>query len=70
MRNLQEVLLQKEMALARVRQEVEALRFVAPLLLERDDQFTSPQEQSWSTALPRNRWPLEVEDRPQIAPGL
>jgi len=39
MKNVYEVLRQKEMDLTRVRQEVEALRYVAPLLSEqREDQ--------------------------------
>jgi hypothetical protein len=58
MRNLHEVLRQKEMDLARVRQEVEALRSVAPLLFEGDDRFRHELLQS---EVP-NRWPLEVED--------
>ena len=48
MRNLLEVLREKETDLARVRQEVEALRFVAPLLFDRNDQFRSPPELPWS----------------------
>jgi hypothetical protein len=68
MRNLNEVLRQKERELARVRQEVEALRFVAPLLFEREDQFADPRDLAWPATLPKNRWPLEVEDLPQISP--
>jgi hypothetical protein len=69
MRNPHEVLRQKEMDLARVRQEVEVLRFVATLLSDRSDQFRDPPGLLWPAALPRNRWPLEVEDRPQVPPG-
>ena len=47
MRNLLDVLREKESDLVRVRQEVEALRFVAPLLFERDDQFRDPSEVLW-----------------------
>jgi hypothetical protein len=67
MRNLLEVLREKETDLARVRQEVEALRFVAPLLFERPDQFSSPPELSWAEAPQKNRWPLEL-DAPQLSP--
>jgi hypothetical protein len=70
MRNPHEVLRQKEMDLARVRQEVEALRSVAPLLFESDDQFRDPPELLWTGAPPKNRWPLEVEELPQVSPGL
>jgi hypothetical protein len=69
MRNLQEVLRQKEMDLARVRQEIEALRFVAPLLFEREDQFTASAELSWSETPPENRWPLEVDQASSLSPG-
>jgi hypothetical protein len=44
MKNVYEVLRQKEMDLTRVRQEVEALRYVAPLLSEqREDQPQTPE---------------------------
>ncbi|MFZ0287344.1 MAG: hypothetical protein WAL32_19115 [Terriglobales bacterium] len=61
MRSLAEVLREKETDLARVRQEVEALRFVAPLLLETDDQFRHSLELSASEISAKNRWPLEVD---------
>ena len=64
MRNLHQVLQEKETDLARVRQEVEALRFVAPLLFESDDQSAV-----WS-GTPKNRWPLEVEELLQASPRL
>ncbi len=70
MRSLLEVLRQKEIDLARVRQEVEALRFVAPLLLEGDDQFRDRLEVLWPETPPKNRWPLEVDELPRISPGL
>jgi hypothetical protein len=69
MRDLHEVLRQKEMDLARVRQEVEALRYVAPLLFEAEDQPGSPDERSWSAA-PKNRWPLELEQVPRVSSGF
>lgn len=68
MRNLIEVLREKETDLARVRQEVEALRFVAPLLFDRDEQFRSQPELSWAETPPKNRWPLEVDGPAQLSP--
>lgn len=68
MRNVHEVLQQKEMELARVRQEVEALRFVAPLLIGSSDQSSDPSE-LWPVTSPKNRWPLELEDMPQASAG-
>jgi hypothetical protein len=70
MRSLLEVLREKEMDLARVRQEVDVLRFVAPLLFERDDQFMDPGEVLRPEPPPRNRWPLEIDELPQGSPGL
>jgi hypothetical protein len=70
MRSPHEVLRQKEMDLARVRQEVEALRFVAPLLFERDDQLIGPPDPLWPDAPPQNRWPLEIEELPRASPGV
>jgi len=69
MRNPNEVLRQKEMDLVRLRQEVEVLRFVASLLSDQNDQFRDPPGLLRPSALPRNRWPLELEDRPQVPPG-
>jgi hypothetical protein len=70
MKSLLEVLRQKEIDLARVRQEVEALRFVAPLLLEGDDQFRDRLEVLCPETPPKNRWPLEVDELPRISPSL
>jgi hypothetical protein len=70
MKNLLEVLQEKETDLARVRQEVEALRFVAPLLFEMDDPFSDPREALWLEPPTQNRWPLEVDEPPQISSGL
>ncbi|MGH9501026.1 MAG: hypothetical protein ACRD3L_17945 [Terriglobales bacterium] len=68
MRNLIEVLREKETALARVRQEVEALRYVAPLLFEQNDEFRSRPELAWPEAAPQNRWPLEVDVPGRLSP--
>jgi hypothetical protein len=70
MRNLHEVLRQKEMDLARVRQEIEALRFVAPLLFESDDQFRDPPELAWPEAPPKNRWPLDLDEATRLSQGI
>jgi len=69
MRNLHEVLRQKEMDLVRVRQEVEALRCVAPLLFDRGEQFPHPPELFTPETMPKNRWPLEVDGPPGLSPG-
>ncbi len=62
MRDLYEVLRQKERDLARVRHEVEALRFVAPMLADRNDQSPSRLEAVGMAAASSNRWPLKVQD--------
>lgn len=58
MKNVYEVLRQKESALARVRGEIEALRYVIPLLAEPDlpplAAVDLPQVRQ------RNKWPLRV----------
>jgi len=61
MKNIYEVLRDKETMLARLRTEVEALRFVAPLLVERsDEQVTSQPDLAWAPGMERNKWPLTV----------
>ena len=65
MRNVYEVLREKEMDLARLRTEVDALRFVAPLLADRSgepaDSATERQPAlAWTPTLERNRWPLKT----------
>jgi hypothetical protein len=62
MKNIYEVLREKEMDLARLRTEVDALRFVVPLLTDRgEDQSVRQPGLSWA-ALRRNKWPLKVGD--------
>jgi hypothetical protein len=70
MRNLLEVLREKETDLARVRQEVEALRFVAPLLFDQGDPFGAPPDLSWSEASPKNRWPLQLDEPAALSAEL
>jgi len=65
MRNVYEVLRTKELDLQRVRNEVEALRLIAPLLAERDEQPKGEAEFSWSAPPQKNKWPLKVDDAPQ-----
>jgi hypothetical protein len=61
MKNIYEVLREKEMDLTRLRIEVEALRFVAPLLAERNDEQGA--DLVWAATVPeRNKWPLNVSN--------
>jgi len=69
MKDVQEILRQKENDLVRVRQEVEALRCVAPLLMERDDRSGPHSEALWPEPKPTNRWPLKLEDAPRTPPA-
>jgi len=67
MKNVYEVLREKEMDLARLRTEVDALRFVAPLLSDRSSEPTEVEhiprpDLAWTPALERNKWPLQVGD--------
>lgn len=63
MKDIYEVLREKEMTLARLRTEVEALRLVAPLLADpkhgpNGDPVESRPDLAWAPTLERNRWPL------------
>jgi hypothetical protein len=64
MKNVYEVLREKEMRLARLRTEVDALRIVVPLLADHaeagDDRAANPPDLLWTPALDRNKWPLKV----------
>jgi hypothetical protein len=67
MKNVYEVLREKEMDLARLRTEVDALRFVAPLLSDRSSESAEVEhiprpDLAWTPALERNKWPLQVSD--------
>ena len=59
MKDIYQVLREKEQAVARLRQEVEALRFCAPMLAEAGEAIHSPSPGS----SPANRWPADVEAR-------
>jgi hypothetical protein len=64
MKNVYEVLREKEMRLARLRTEVDALRIVVPLLADHaevsDDRAANQPDLLWTPALDRNKWPLKV----------
>jgi hypothetical protein len=66
-KDIYQVLREKEQALARVRQEVEALRFCAPMLTEANEAtpvaITAP-----GNLAPTNRWPADVEASPSSSP--
>jgi hypothetical protein len=67
MKNVYEVLREKEMDLARLRTEVDALRFVAPLLSDRSSEPTDVDhvprpDPGWTPGLERNKWPLQIGD--------
>ena len=67
MKNIYEVLREKEMHLVRLRTEVEALRFVAPLLSEPSSESSEVDragrlDDLWAPPLPKNKWPLKVGD--------
>jgi len=60
-KDIYQVLREKELAVARLRQEVEALRFCAPMLAEASEAAQSPSAAPGST--PATRWPAEIEAR-------
>jgi hypothetical protein len=64
MKNIYEVLREKEMSLARLRTEVKALRFVVPLLADRSDEQNMQEAELLLTATvpERNKWPLNVRN--------
>ena len=59
MRDPKQVLYEKEMDLARLRHQVEALRVVAPMLGEETDSLSARSDVRQEPAQ-RNRWPLDV----------
>ena len=59
MKDIYQILREKEQAIARVRREVEALRFCAPMLSEAGELSLNPP--AGQTA---NRRPAETETRP------
>jgi len=55
MRDIYQILREKEQAILRVRKELEALRFCLPLLAEGEEGA------GVSPAVPTNHWPAEAE---------
>jgi hypothetical protein len=65
MKDINEMLREKEMDLARLRAEVAALRFVAPLLADQGGELSENKgeyrsDPEWSPPLKRNKWPLKA----------
>jgi hypothetical protein len=64
MKNVYEVLREKEMHLARLRTEVDALRVVVPLLVDHvevgNDRAVDQPDLLWTPAMQKNKWPLKV----------
>ena len=64
MKNVYEVLREKEMHLARLRTEVDALRVVVPLLADHvevgDGRVVDQPDLLWTPSLQKNKWPLKV----------
>jgi len=60
MKNIYDVLRQKESDLIRVRGEIEALRFAIPLLAETDQSAGLATEIPVARLNQRNKWPLQV----------
>ena len=60
MRDIYQILREKEQAILRVRKELEALRLCLPLLAEGEETAGA------AASVPANRWPAETE--PSAAP--
>ena len=65
MKDIYQVLREKEQQVARVRKEVEALRFCAPLLAEAGEGQASANQNG---SVPANRWPADVQSEAQPNP--
>ena len=63
MKDIYQVLREKEQAIARVRRELEALRFCAPMLAEAAEPLRPPAPAASDT-----RWPNDPEPRPPANP--
>jgi hypothetical protein len=62
MKDVYEVLSQKEFDLKRVQAEIEALRCVIPMLIDSAEAFSA------STLIRQNKWPLEIDGRDRSHP--
>lgn len=58
-RTLEQILYEKELELAQVREQVKALKFVVPLLMEQYESEEALRDRSANEA-PKNRWPLQL----------
>jgi hypothetical protein len=67
MKNIYEVLRQKEMDLMRVRGEIDALRTIIPLLAESNSSVVHPPETFSSRVYQGNKWPLQVGEHQPIS---
>lgn len=69
MKNVYEVLRQKELELARLEKEVEALRVAAPLLSDDKEMGSEPAAKpTLTTAAPAPQQPIRIP-QPQVAAG-
>jgi hypothetical protein len=69
MKNLYEVLRSKEMDIARIRAEIQALRGVIPLLEDEISPAYEPQRRPLSVSPEPNRWPLDLNSADRRNPG-
>jgi hypothetical protein len=69
MKDIYELLRQKEFDLERVRGEVEALLLVLPLLEEAEHVVVAALEPTAPQLYHRNRWPLKLGELPPVFPG-
>ena len=67
MKDIYQVLREKEQAIARVRRELEALRFCAPMLSEAAEPLR-PSAPVPGTTVSENRWPSDPDPRPSSNP--
>jgi hypothetical protein len=67
MKNVYEVLRQKEMELTRLEKEVEALRLVAPLLSEEKEMNSDMGKPALATAVNGPQAPLRIPSPPVVA---
>lgn len=64
MKDVFAVLRQREMDLARVRKEVDAIRLVIPLLIEEQDDAANTTSVFSTSSRCNNKWPLEIHPNP------
>jgi len=59
MKDITDVLLQKQQEILRVREEIEALRFIIPLLADEKPRHSADRD-AVPPPVVGNRWPLEI----------